>query len=83
MIKHASSSSSELVPTLPGAFERKLRDKIPPEVCKKAGEAVEKWSREVFPNMQTSDTIDILDENFLADYGLVTPQFTNGMANIR
>jgi len=64
-------------------FEKKLREIIPREVCKEAGKAVEKWSREVFPNMQLSDTIEILGENFLADYGLVNPEFSNGLANIR
>lgn len=68
---------------LANAFKRRLRDKIPPAICRAAGKAVEKWSREVFPNIQTSDELEVLNEKFLLDYGLLNPQFQNGLANIR
>jgi len=66
-----------------GALKGRLRDKIPPKICEAAGKAVEKWSREVFPNIETSDEVEIFNEKFLLDYGLIQPQFQNGLANIR
>lgn len=64
-------------------FEDKLQATIPAKVCDEAGKALNKWSSQVFPNMQTSDIIDIQDHQFLADFGLVQPQFTTGLVNIR
>ena len=66
-----------------GALKGRLRDKIPPKICEAAGKAVEKWSREVFPNIETSDEVEIFNEKFLLDYELIQPQFQNGLANIR
>merc|ERR1712198_582964 len=37
----------------------------------------------VFPNIQTSDELEVLNEKFLLDYALLNPQFLNGLANIR
>jgi len=68
---------------LANAFKRRLRDKIPAAVCRAAGRAVERWSGQVFPNIETRDQIEVLNEKFLLDYGLVNPQFQNGLANIR
>jgi len=82
-VRIGGSFWSWLYNLLIGAFKGKLREKIPREVCEAAGKAVEKWSKEVFLNMETSDTIDISGENFLADYGLLSPQWTDGLANIR
>jgi hypothetical protein len=66
-----------------GSLEDNLRKKIPLAVCDAAGKALEKWSGEIFPNIQTSDTIRILKEDFLADYGLLNPEFQDGLVNIR
>jgi len=68
---------------LANAFKRRLRDKIPAAVCRAAGRAVERWSGQVFPHIETTDQIELFNETFLLDYSLINPQFQNGLANIR
>jgi hypothetical protein len=52
-------------------------------VCKAAGKAVEKWSREVFPNIRTREIVELMGKRFGVDYGLVKPEFKDGLANFR
>ena len=76
-------SALDLLYNVSGAFKGRLRAMIPPQVCKAAGKAIENWSRQVFPNIETTAQVKVLEENFLLDYGLVQPQFQNGLANFR
>jgi hypothetical protein len=60
-----------------------LRPEISPKVCAAAGKALHEWTAKIFPNMNTTDAIEIADKWFLVDYGQLDPTFQTGLTTIR
>lgn len=82
-VRFGGSFWSWLLNLFKGLIGKKLRREIPPKVCDAAGKALHEWTAKIFPNMKTSDAIEIADEEFLADYGLLDPTFQTGVTTIR